>query len=573
MGESWIYTYYQGIKDGTYCVGKWVRLVYEHIIKGLENGSFFYDQKKAARAIEYIEGHCFHTEGDLAPSPIRLEVWQKALISAVFGIVDGEGHRQFRELFLVVGRKNGKTKLASSISKYTWMLDGGFGARVYCVAPKLDQADLVYNDVWAMTQLDPEWIQLKEEVSEKDVRGVKVKDDSMLARHRQSDLSIPGTNSTVKKIAFNAKKSDGFNPSLVILDEIGAWEGDKGMKQYEVMMSGMGTRRDGLSIACTTAGYVHDGIYDEMMKRSTRLLLGDSKERRLLPILYTIDEIDRWNNINELRKANPQLGISIPVDFMLEQIAIAEGSLSKKAEFITKYCNIKQNSSLAWLDSQVIEGASGDALNLEDFRGSYCVAGVDLSRTTDLTAATVVIERGGELYVFAKFWLPAERIEEAQAADGVPYMTYIERGLLEPSGTNFIDYKDVYRWLTGLVEDAGLYPLSVGYDKYSATYLVTDLDAYGFKTDDVYQGYNLYPVMLEFEGLLKDGRIHIGDNDLLKIHMYNSAVKLNQEKARGKLIKLSPAAHIDGMAALLDAMTVRQKWYPEIGEQLKNEDY
>ena len=571
MGDNWIYSYYQGIKDGTYHVGRWVRLVYEYLIKGLEDGLFFYDAKKANHAIDYIETRCFHTEGDLAPSPIRLEVWQKALLSAVFGTVDGECHRQFRELFLVEGRKNGKTKIASSIAKYMWMLEGGYGTRIFCVAPKLEQADLVYNDVWAMTQLDPDWIALKEEMSERDAHNKKIKDDSMLARHRQSDLAIPGTNSTVKKIASNSKKSDGFNPSLVILDEIGAWEGDKGLKQYEVMLSGMGTRRDGLAIACTTAGYVHDGIYDEMMKRSTRLLLGDSNEKRLLPILYMIDDIDKWNDINELRKANPQLGISIPVDYMLDQIAIAEGSLSKKAEFITKHCNIKQNSSLAWLDSQVIEAASGEHLDIEDFRGSYCVVGVDLSRTTDLTAGVVVIEKDGELYTFAKFWLPSERIEELQQMDGVPYQTYIERGILDPSGTNYIDYKDVYRWLTGLIEDRGLYPLVVGYDKYSATYLVSDLEAYGFKCDDVYQGYNLYPVMLELEGLLKDGKIHVGDNDLLKIHMYNSAVKLNQEKARGKLIKLAPTAHIDGMAALLDAMTVRQKWYPELGERLKNE--
>ena len=570
--DNWIYTYYQGIKNGKYTVGRWVDLVYGYIIQGLEEKRFFFDQKKANDAIEWIEGHCFHTEGPLAPGNITLEVWQKAFISCVYGIVDAEGRRQFREVFLVIGRKNGKTKLASSLGDYDFRVAGGYGARVFCIAPKLEQADLVYNDIWQMITLDPEWISLREYVKETDARGRLVRDDSELARHRQTDLAIPATNSTVKKIAFSAKKSDGFNPSLCICDEVASWEGDAGLKQYEVMKSGMGARPEGLLLSCTTSGYINDSIYDELLKRATRFLLGDSKETKLLPVLYMIDDIDKWTDINELRKANPNLGVSVSVDYMLEEIAVAEGSLSKKAEFITKYCNLKQNSSLAWLASNVIEAATGEPLELESFRGCYCVGGVDLSRTTDLTAATIVIERAGELYVFARFFLPEERIEDLTAIDGVPYNIYQQRGLLMPSGANIVDYGDVFAWFRELVEKYEIYPLKVGYDRYSAAYLVQQMDAYGFHMDDVYQGYNLHPVIQEVEGFLKDGRIHIGDNDLLKIHLYNSALKVSVEKGRAKLVKIKTTAHIDGMAALLDAMTVRQKWYAEIGDRLANEE-
>jgi phage terminase large subunit-like protein len=336
------------------------------------------------------------------------------------------------------------------------------------------------------------------------------------------------------------------------------------------MKSGMGARPEAILLSVTTSGYINDSIYDELVKRSTRFLLGDSKETKLLPFLYMIDDIGKWNDINELRKANPNLGNSISVNYMLEEIAIAEGSLSRKGEFICKYCNLKQNSSLAWIGSDIIEKSSGDPLQLEDFRGCYAVAGFDLSRTTDLTAATVVIERDGELYVFARFWLPSERIEEATTNDGVPYPIYIQRGLLYPSGTNIIDYNDVFNWFRELVEQYEIYPLQVGYDRYSATYLVNQMSTYGFHMDDVFQGYNLHPVIQEVEGYLKDGRIHIGDNDLLKIHFFNSALKVSTEKGRSKLVKIKPTAHIDGMAALLDAMTVRQKWYAEIGRQLEN---
>jgi len=569
--DNWIYGYYQKIKDGSVTVGRYIELIMTYLVEGLESKQFFYDQKKANSAIEWIETHAFHTEGRMAPNPLKLELWQKAFVAALFGIVDSDGKRQFREAVLIVARKNGKSLLAAAIAKYEWWVDGGFGAKIYNIAPKLDQADIIYNNIWQMTLLDPEYQELKEEFSVRDTHNQKILDDSMLPRHRQSDLYILGTNSTVRKIAFSAKKSDGFNPSLCICDEIASWQGDAGLKQYEVMKSGMGAREEGILLSCSTAGYVNDSIYDEIFKRSTRFLLGDSKEKKLLPFLYTIDDIEKWNDINELRKSNPNLGVSVSVDFMLEEIAIAEGSLSKKSEFITKYCNLKQSSSLAWLPAQVVEKMSGDPLDLEDFRSSYCVAGIDLSQTTDLTAATVVIQKDGELYVFAKFWLPSEKIEEATLRDGVPYNIYIQRGLLEPSGDNFVDYHDCYRWLLELVEQYEILPLMVGYDRYSAQYLIQDLETYGFRTDDVYQGDNLWGVLQEMEGLFKDNKVHIGDNDLLKIHLLNAAIKMSVERGRGKLIKINPNGHIDGCAALADAFCVRQKWWNEIGDRLLNE--
>ena len=568
--DNWIYSYYQGIKNGKFLVGRWVELIYSIIIEGLEKKSFFYDAKKANDAIDWIETHCSHTEGPLAPGPLKLEVWQKAFIASIYGIVDAEGRRQFREILLVVGRKCGKSKLASALGAYEFR-NSEYGSRVFCLAPKLDQANLVYNDIWQMTTLDKEYKELKERYSERDPQGRKVMDDSDLPRHRVSDLSVPATNSTVQKIAFSAKKSDGFNPSLCICDEVASWEGDGGLKQYEVMKSGMGARPEGIILSCTTSGYINDSIYDELIKRSTRFLLGDSKETKLLPILYMIDDLDKWNDINELQKSIPNLNVSVSVDYMLEEIAVAEGSLSKKAEFITKYCNLKQNSSLAWLPAQAIEAISGPALNLEDFRGCYCVGGIDLSQTTDLTVCEALIERDGVINVFAQFFMPGERIQEATERDGVPYWAFVERGILKPSGENFVDYSDCFSWFKDLVEKYEILPLKTGYDRYSAQYLVQDMTNYGFHMDDVYQGDNLWPVIQETEGLIKDKRLNIGDNDLLKSHLLNSAVKMSVERGRGRLVKISPTGRIDGAAALLDALTVRQKYYSEIGEQLRND--
>lgn len=575
--DNYIFSYYQGIKDGSIVVGRWIRLLYERILEDLESRETYYNQKEADKAVDWIENHCFHTEGALAPGPLKLELWEKAFISAIFGIYDSETNkRRYREVLLLVARKNGKSLLMSSIARYVWVLAGGYGSKIYCVAPKLDQADIVYNNIWQMTMLDPDYIEYKAKLEEsKDMHNKRTLDDSMLPRHRQSDLSIPGINSTVKKIPFSAKRSDGFSPQLTLADEVSSWEGEKGLRQYEVMKSAQGAREigdnPGLIISGTTAGYVNDGIFDELTKRSTRYLLGDSQEKRLLPFLYTIDDPEKWNDINELRKSNPNLGVSVTVDYLLEEIAIAEGSLSKRSEFITKYCNLKQNASTAWLSTELVNKCCGDPLQIEDFAHSYCVAGIDLSQARDLTSACVVIEKEGELYVFSHFWLPGEKIDEATARDSVPYSAYIKRGFLSPSGDNFIDYNDVYKWLVDLVERLEILPLQVGYDKWSSTYLVQALENYGFKCDDVYQGENLFGVMAELEGLIEDGKVHIGDNDLLKIHFLDSAVKMNNERGRGKLVKVNVSRHIDGMAALLDAMTVRQKWHDQIGEQLKNE--
>ena len=568
--KNWILKYWQEIQDGSAVVGRFVRLLYEYLVNGLENELFFFDAGKANAAIEWIEAHCFHIQGPLAPGPLDLETWQKAMLSAMFGIVDKDGLRQFREVLLVVARKNGKSLLAAAIEKYIWQVDGGFGATVYNVAPKLDQANIIYNAIWMMTTLDPEYQALKESLSERDAHNKKVLDDSELPKLRQSDLFIPASNATVKKVAFNYKSSDGYNPSAVVADEIAAWPGDAGLKTYEVFKSGMGAQAEPLLLSCTTSGYINDSIYDELVKRSTRFLLGDSKEKRLLPFLYMIDDVEKWDDIDELKKANPNLGVSVSVEYMQDEIAIAEGSLSKKAEFITKYCCLKQSSSLAWLPAQIVEKACGEPLNIDDFRNSYCVSGIDLSQTRDLTAACVVIEKAAELYVFARFWLPSEKIDEATQRDGVPYQIYIQRGLLFPSGDNFVDYHDCFNWFRQLVEEYQIYPLQTGYDRYSADYLTQDMRRYGFHMDDVWQGENLYPVIQETQGLLEDGKIHIGDNDLLKMHLLNGAIKMSVERGRGKLVKISPNAHIDGAAALLDAMTVRQKWAAEIGEQLKN---
>lgn len=549
--DNWIFKYHEAIQKKEVIVGVWVRLCFEILTTGLLNGEWEFNEKKANKAIKFIENFCHHSEGrsDL----LHLELWQKAIVSAIFGIMDKTtGYRQFREVFIIVARKNGKTLFAAAIAAYMTYVDGEYGAKVYFLAPKLDQADLVYDAFYQIVQSDDEL-------------------DS-ITKKRRSDIYIKAFNTSVKKIAFNSKKSDGFNPQLVVNDEMEAWPGDQGLKQYEVMTSALGARKQPLIIAIATAGYVNDGIFDELFKRATAFLKGNSREKRLLPFIYMIDDIEKWDSIEELKKSNPNLGVSVSAEYYLEQIEIARNSISKKVEFMTKFCNIKQNSAVAWLDYWDVMKCVHEEkpLSLEDFKGCYCVGGIDLSRTTDLTAASIVINRDGINHIFTRFYMPQKRYEVAINEDNTPYNIYRDRGFLFISGENQVDYKDVYNWFIELVKVYKIKPLKIGYDRYSANYLVEDLKTAGFHTDDVYQGTNLTPVLHEFEGNLKDGLFDFGDNSMLAAHFLNVAVDINLNDSRMKPVKIEKRMRIDGAMSVFDALTMVSKYHNEIGKKLLN---
>ena len=546
---SYIHEYYHKMQTGEVVVGKWIRLLYDQIVTGLRDGLFYYDGAKANKAITFIETFCRHTKG--RNDYITLELWQKATVCLMFGIVDENGLRVFREVFLVMGRKNGKSLLASAIIAYVKYLDGEYGADIYCLAPKLEQAAIVFDSFYKMITSEPELAEL--------------------VQKRRSDIYMESTNSVTKPLAFNAKKSDGFNPHLTVCDEIASWPAEQGLKQYEVMKSALGARTQPMILSISTAGYVNDGPYDELMMRSTAVLLGNSEERRLLPILYIIDDVSKWDDIEELKKANPNMGVSVSEDFFLEEIAIARNSLSKRAEFLTKYCNIKQSSTQAWLPYTVVDAVSQGDYKLEDFARCYCVGGIDLSQTTDLTACCVVIEKAGKLYTFAKFFMPENKIDELQEREGVPYRLYVQQGLIQPSGENYVQYEDCHAWFMKLLKEYKLYILKVGYDRYSSQYLVQKMGRDGFHMDDVHQGENLTPVLHEMDGLLRDETLQLGGNKLLKAHFLNVGVKQNAETRKIRPVKIDQRCHIDGFVAVCDALTVRQKYYSEIGQRLKNE--
>jgi phage terminase large subunit-like protein len=550
--KNYILEYYQAITDGSVTVGHWIREWYGQIVTGLQERRFFFNQKKANMAVRFVQTFCRHHEGALAPGRIRLELWQKALLSVIFGIVDEDGIRVFREILIVMGRKNGKTLLAACIMALILYMDPDYGKRVYTVATKLDQARLSYEALYQMILKEPELAEITQK--------------------RRTDIYIAETNSSAMPIAFSEKKTDGLNPSGAVCDELGAWQGEQGMRQYQVIKSALGARKQPMLVSITTAGYVSDGIYDEMIRRATAVINGTSRETRLAPFLYMIDDPDKWDNISEIAKANPNLGVSLTVDNMLEEIAAAEQSLSQAAEFKTKVCNLRQNSSAAWMNAKDVQLCfSETGKTLEDFRHTYALSGLDLSMSTDLTATILLVQKADVVWFFARFYMPKNKIEEATARDGIPYRKYVEQGYLILSGENVVDYHDVERFYQDLVQKYEILPQKNGYDRYSAAYLVQDLEGMGFHMESVSQGSNLTGVIIDVEGMIKDGRLKSAeDNNLMKIHMMDSALQMYEDNRR-RLVKVSSTAHIDGMAALLDAMTMRRNYYTEMEHLLRNE--
>ena len=553
--ECAILQYWNEINTGGINAGKWIRMLYEVILQGLTEHRWHYSPERAENAIGFIERYCHHYKGKLAPKRIKLSLWERATICLIFGIVDDNVRRMFVEVFLVVGRKQGKTILCGAICTYLAYC-GEYGSECYALAPKIDQSDLLFSAVEYNVHAEPEL-------------------DSITKSTKYRGLYIQETNTTIKKLAFSSKKSDGYNPMFWSADEVAAWPGVAGLRQWEVMVSGTGARDEPLGIALSSGGYENEGLFDELMKRGTGFLMGNSREKHLLPILYMIDDPEKWDDLEELEKSLPGLGESVSREFIRKEIDIAHESISKEIEFKTKYCNLKQSISTAWLKAEDINKAFGHHKPLTDLVNHYCVGGVDLSQSVDLTSACIITEVDGVLWIHSHFWLPNKRLEEATKRDNIPYEIYIRKGFLSLSGEEFINNDDVILWFQRMVKEYRIYPLQIGYDRWSAQDMVQKLQRMSFHLDSVTQGFNLSNVEDTFEGMLREGRIRdMDDNDLLKIHFADAAQQMesNTEHAhpRKKLVKITKTAHVDGVAAVLDAMAMREFKWAELGKRLTN---
>ena len=517
----------------------YARLAAESLQPG---GRYLFDEEKANRPIEFIERFCRHSKGEWAGQPVQLELFQKAFIQALFGFVDRDtGLRRYREAFFFVGRKNGKSTLLAGLALYMLIADGEGGAEVYSTATKYAQARLLFDECHNMVKQSPD-----------------------LSRHmkkRKSDLYyVPGM-SKLQPLSRNSDSLDGLNASFVIMDEL---HGVKDRNLYEVMRQSQSARRQPLLVMITTAGTVRECIFDDMYNHACAVADGAITDDTFLPILYELDRRDEWMEPDAWMKANPSLGAIKKTDDLTIKVQRAKQNPIELSGVLCKEFNIRETVQSAWLSFDAINCT--DTFDMEEFRGAYCIGGIDLSITTDLTCASLLLMKRGSdrKYIAQMYWLPADSLQERVKRDKIPYDKWFERGLLRLCAGNSINYSDVTQWFVDMVKQYELFPAWVYYDSYSARYFVEEMQMQGFNMVRCIQGAKTLSLPMQMLGTdLQAHRVNYNNNPILKWCLTNTGIQTDRNGNIVPVKNQSPKQRIDGTAALLDCYVGLYEHYNE----------
>jgi phage terminase large subunit-like protein len=540
---NYLKAYLDAIEGGEIVVCKRIRKVYTRLVYEAENpGKYRFDEERANRPIEFIERFCKHSKGEWAGQPVRLELFQKAFISALFGFVDSKtGFRKYREAFFMVARKNGKSTMLAGIALYMLLADGEAGAEVYSVATKKDQAKIIFDEVCHMVSQSP---YLRKHI-----------------KKRKSDLYFSASMSKLQPLGKNSDTLDGLNSSCVILDEAHAV---KDRNLYEVMKQSQSSRTQPLFVTITTAGTVRECIFDDMYSYACKVADGVITDPTFLPIVYELDSKAEWKDPGAWFKPNPGLGRIKKLEDLMAKVERAKQSPKDLSGILCKDFNVRETLYNAWLDFDTINNES--TFSLEDFRGCYAIGGADLSLTTDLTCATVLMlnPETRQRYVWQMYWLPEDNFNQRVQEEKIPYDKWREAGLVRLCRGNTIDYSDVTAWFLELVNEHGITPLWVYYDSWSARYWVEEMEGYGFKMERCIQGAKTLSLPMQNLGAdLQAKKVNYNNNPILKWCLTNTAV---QEDRNGNIVPKkasSPKQRIDGTASLLDAYVGLYEKYNE----------
>ena len=543
---NYITEYWKEIESEKCVVSRRVRKVYEQLARRIEQpeegARYIFDEKEALRPIEFIERFCKHSKGEWAGKPVTLELFQKAFISALFGFVDKEtGLRQYREAMFYVARKNGKSTMLAGIALYMLVADLEAGAEIYSAATKRDQARLIFEEAYNMVKQSP---QLRE-----------------LLKKRKGDLYFANTFSRFEALSKDSGSMDGLNAHCVIIDEL---HGVKDRNLYEVLKQSQSARRQPLLIMITTAGTVRECIFDEMYATACNIVDGVFKDDTFLPILYELDRREEWTQPEAWQKANPALGTIKKIDDLKTKIARAQNNPSELRGLLVKDFNVKDTLSTAWLNLEDIENPA--KFDIARFENKFAIGGADLSKTLDLTCATLLmVDKETELrYVTQMYWIPEETLEKRVLEEKIPYDKWRDRGLLRTCAGNTIDYKDVTAWFIEMTQEYKIIPAWVYYDSWSARYWVEEMKANGFQMISCIQGAKTLSLPMQQLGAdLQAKRIIYNDNPILKWCLTNTGVQTDRN---GNIVPVKNQAakqRIDGMASLLDAYVGLTEKYNE----------
>lgn len=540
MAVNYVRRYVRAIRAGTVTVSQPVRQVYERLDAEAADKAcpYRFSAKLGDHAIRFIETFCRHYEGEHAGQLVKLDLWEKAFLQALFGWIDRQSKlRRFREFFLLVARKNGKSFLSACIMVYMLVADGEAGAQCVSIATKYDQAAIVYKTARKIIEQDA--------------------DLSALVVPIIGGMEFKLTNSTMKALASKSKTLDGLNLHYCSCDELHAQE-DRNL--YDVTKQGMKARKQPIFGTITTAGFAREGIYDELYEYARSVAMGTVADAHLLPVLYTLDDRAEWTDPDAWAKANPGLGTIKSRQQLADDVERAKHDPSCLPSLLVKDFNVQENASASWLPWAVLKNetvAEADYLN-----HTYAIGGCDLSATTDLTCATLLIRRpeDPQFYVLQQYFLPKARVEqvEHQGRKEAPYRLWAQQGWLTLCDGATVDYNDVTEWFVSMVQERDIRPLWVCYDAALSGYWVPQMTDMGFEMERIRQGPVTwtYP-MKRMKGLFEDHRIVYQNNPILRWCLSNTAAKSSNQRGIDSIQpeKITANRRIDGTVSLLNAMT------------------
>ena len=531
---NYIKEYLDKINSGEIIVGKKIKKIYTRLNEESEDNSlpFYFDEKKGERPIQFIETFCKQAEGEIG-KPIELELFQKAYIQALFGFLNRDTNkRRFNETMCLVGRKNGKTTMLSAIALYMMIADGEGSAECYSVATKKDQASKAFKSACAMRSQSPE------------IRAIVNK--------RRTDMYMPSTFSSFEPLSSDSDTLDGLNAHLVIIDELHAI---KDRNLYEVMKQSTSSRKQPLVVMITTAGTVRENIFDDIYNYANNVLEGTIKNDAFLPVLYELDKTEEWQDIKCWAKANPGIGTIKQYKYLTEQVQRAKDDFSSRKGVLCKDFNVRSNTEEKWLDFDIVNNE--ETFDIEELRGSYGIGGADLSSTTDLTCATILIVKNHKKYILQQYFIPREKLEEKTKEDNVPYDIWEQRGLLTACEGARVNYSDVTSWFKKMHNEYDISPYWVGYDPWGSQYWLQEMQEAGFEMIKVIQGARtMSNPMKELEADLKEKNINYNNNPILKWCLLNTAIEIDKNENIRPIKGKKSKQRIDGTVSLIDAYCV-----------------
>lgn len=543
-----ILEYWEQIQTDKTLVPKKVYQQYEEIVRWIKEDGYkewYYSPERANHVIEFAENFCCHSKGKMAGKKVILELWEKAYLAATYGFVDIEGNRKHQRVVLIVGKKNGKSLLDSIMGLYGLVGDGEGGPEIYAVATKKDQARIVWQEAKRMVNKSP----------------ILKKRIKTLVGEINSDFN----DGVFKALASDADSLDGLNIHVVIMDEWHQWKNGRAL--YDIMADGITAREQPLIVMTSTAGTIREDIFDEIYEEAeiqfNNMKLGNEVDDRTLFFIYELDKKSEWWDANNWIKANPGLGTIKKLRALQDKAKRVAGNLRLEKNFVCKEFNIRETSSETWLTFDQLNNT--DTFDLGRLKPRYCVAGIDLGATTDLTCATIIFRVPDDeiLYVKQMYWLPGDLLEKRIKEDKIPYDIWLDQGLLRISEGNKVNYKDVTKWLLEVQNEMDVYIFKIGYDSWGSTYFIDELEQnLGKIAEPVIQGAKTFSNPLKRVAVeLESKKINYNNNPIFKWNLSNAAVSVDRNDNIALIKTSNSRRRIDGVASFMDAFIVYERHY------------